>query len=308
MYRMIDGEAHLIDVAAPDHAARRSRSHAKRQDDTDSDSTAETTGSSVDDGSTNDGQPTGIASNSNSDSDSTAQPSEQTLPSEPTISLQSQSDASEPMISLIQDESQQSQPTSEVEEPSPTDGSEQDTQASSASSASAVETSAVYIPLTGLDSQGVVYTVDVEVNGQVIPVVVSHSSPCLVRNDMRLMWVCDEQADTGSPYFWVPSQSCETCTRAGMTTAPISLAEGCTVYDSPSSKPFMLLTQSLPLSHHDAENSTIAGCMANATVAIGEYRLEEQQVLAVSQIPEEIQRQHSFMRYVKVMSSSLESG
>ncbi|WVW86297.1 hypothetical protein I302_108339 [Kwoniella bestiolae CBS 10118] len=101
------------------------------------------------------------------------------------------------------------------------------------------------VPDLNLDNTGgLAYTIDVNVGGVAIPVIV----------------------DTGSSAFWVPTSSCETCKQAAMTISPLIVPDGCE-------------SQNITYGIGSAE-----GCYAHGAVSIGPYKVPDVELMGVTAI------------------------
>ncbi|WWD03777.1 hypothetical protein V865_001833 [Kwoniella europaea PYCC6329] len=100
-------------------------------------------------------------------------------------------------------------------------------------------------PDLNLDNTGgLAYTIDVNVGGISVPVIV----------------------DTGSSAFWVPTSSCQTCKEAAMTISPLIVPDGCE-------------SQNITYGIGSAE-----GCYAHGAVSIGPYKVPDVELMGVTAI------------------------
>ncbi|WRT70112.1 uncharacterized protein IL334_007106 [Kwoniella shivajii] len=100
-------------------------------------------------------------------------------------------------------------------------------------------------PDSNLDNTGgLAYTIDVNVGGVDIPVIV----------------------DTGSSAFWVPTSSCESCKQAGMTISPLVVPTSCE-------------SQNITYGIGSAE-----GCYAHGAVSIGPYVVPDVELMGVTAV------------------------
>nr|XP_018261010.1 uncharacterized protein I303_06727 [Kwoniella dejecticola CBS 10117]OBR83168.1 hypothetical protein I303_06727 [Kwoniella dejecticola CBS 10117] len=100
-------------------------------------------------------------------------------------------------------------------------------------------------PDLALDNTGgLAYTIDVDVGGVAIPVIV----------------------DTGSSAFWVPTSGCQTCKDAAMTISPLVVPDGCE-------------SQNITYGIGSAE-----GCYAHGAVQVGPYVVPDVELMGVTAV------------------------